>query len=131
MKSSDTTARETSCKQDPESLYANACCSRFFTSQGGTVGEKHIFRVPTAAGADGIAPQCITCLMEGCKRADPSFAPGGTQFVLFCTAPYKHAVAYLKKTKNILESKLLLHKRLMLFAPGLMLLATEAHDPHS
>jgi hypothetical protein len=77
----------------------------FFTAIGETIGEKHIYRVPYASAEDNVAPQCISCLIENCKNVEVNFAPSGNQMVLFCDAAYQDTVAYLKKTKNILQRK--------------------------
>lgn len=76
----------------------------FFESRGGTLGEMHVFRVPHASESDGVSPQCISCLVGNCRWAKTNFAPSGRQFLLFCNEPYKNTNAYLKKTKNILDS---------------------------
>uniref|UniRef100_A0AC34FB37 Uncharacterized protein n=1 Tax=Panagrolaimus sp. ES5 TaxID=591445 RepID=A0AC34FB37_9BILA len=75
----------------------------FFTASGELIGEKHVYRVPYASAEDNVAPQCISCLIENCKNVEVNFAPSGNQMVLFCDAAYQDTVAYLKKTKNILQ----------------------------
>uniref|UniRef100_A0A7E4W556 Dipeptidyl aminopeptidase-like protein 6 n=1 Tax=Panagrellus redivivus TaxID=6233 RepID=A0A7E4W556_PANRE len=75
----------------------------FFAASGGPIGERHIYRVPYASTEDNVAPQCVTCLITDCKRADAYFSPTGTMMIVACSAAFKHTAAYLKTTNNILE----------------------------
>uniref|UniRef100_A0AC34QKF8 Uncharacterized protein n=1 Tax=Panagrolaimus sp. JU765 TaxID=591449 RepID=A0AC34QKF8_9BILA len=87
--------------------YDKARDELFFISQGGIIGEEHLFRVPYASVEDNIAPQCVTCMMEGCKAVSADFSPSGKQILITCMAPYKNPVVYLKKTNNIVEHSII------------------------
>ncbi|CAD5215240.1 unnamed protein product [Bursaphelenchus okinawaensis] len=76
----------------------------FFTAQGGFIGEMHLFRVPTASGANGIVPQCITCPVEDCKYTSVIFSPNSRKMVLNCEKAFKASVMIVKTTDEIQKS---------------------------
>lgn len=96
-------AEEMKCKTDFVSVSYISNYFRFFISQGGIIGEEHLYRVPYASIEDNIAPQCVTCMMTDCKMVKADFSPSGKQVLITCSAPFKHSVVYLIKTSNILE----------------------------
>ncbi|CAD5221194.1 unnamed protein product [Bursaphelenchus xylophilus] len=76
----------------------------FFTAQGGIIGEMHLFRVPTASGANGIVPQCITCPIEECKFTTVIFSPSSRRMLLNCERAFMPSVMIVKSTDQVVSN---------------------------